>query len=72
MIDLTFVQECVSDTEDEVRSSIDMIYIKHKMIQEYASNSDDESLRCYLESTNVPSKSKITNFISDLFSKTIL
>ena len=65
MIDLTFVQECVSDTEDEVRSSIDMIYIKHKMIQEYASNSDDESLRCYLESTNVPVGSNKT---FDLFS----
>ena len=65
MVDLSFVQECVIDSEEEVRNTIDMVYIKHKMIEEYVSNSNDESLHYYLESSNVPVGSNKT---FDLFS----
>ena len=65
MVDLTFVQESVYEAADEVRESIDMMYIKHKMIQEIALNSNDSSLEFYLESTNVPVGSSKT---FDLFS----
>lgn len=65
MIDLSFVQECVTETEEEVRETIDMLYVKNKLIQEYAMGSDNEDLLYYLESTNVPVGSSKT---FDLFS----
>ena len=56
MIDLSFVQECVTETEEQVRDSLDMIYIKNHTIMEYVLNSPDQEfsddLMCYLESTN--------------------
>ena len=65
MLDLTIVQDSVYEADDNVRESIDMMYVKHKMIQEFAMNSNDESLEYYVESSNIPVGSSKT---FDLFS----
>lgn len=56
MIDLSFVQECVTESEENVRDSLDMIYIKNHTILEYVLNSPDQEfsdeLITYLEAAN--------------------
>ena len=56
MMDLSFVQECVTESEEHVRDSLDMAYIKHQTIMEYVLNSPDDEfsddLMCYLEAAN--------------------
>lgn len=54
MFDLSFVQESVTESEENVRESLDMIYIKNQMMMEYVLNNPDAELSddvlCYLES----------------------
>lgn len=56
MIDLSFVQECVTESEENVRDSLDMVYIKNQMILERIMESTDEKFSedfvCYLEAAN--------------------